>query len=198
MTPPSQDDLGAIADSPTATELTVVLKRSLRGLGFASFEYYWFTRSADRHVVYSLESRSSPRSRRRLWFDPFIQHCRIAYTPVVWQALSPDASVRKVVTWSPWKGLPIRVHSGVAIPVHGPDGGFGLLNARVAEDGAEAIPAEHVHSAHTRALAVYERLLARQDDPRFGLTCDLVDSQETARLAYETVEKSRLQPAAKH
>ena len=91
MKPPSHDDIGAIGYSLSATELSTHLHRSLSRLGFGTFEYYWFTHSADVALLYSVKSRGTAQARRRLWLDPFVQHCRIAYTPVVWQSLTPDA-----------------------------------------------------------------------------------------------------------
>lgn len=198
MNPPPFDDIGAVGRSGSATELSAQLTRLLRRLGFRTFEYYWFTYGGGGARLYSLGSRGSARTRRRLWLDPFVQHCRIAYTPVVWQALSPDASIRQVLTWSPWKGLPIRVHSGIAIPVHGPDCGFGLLTAAVAAPRSSPIPPENVHSAHAVAIAVYEVVLTNRDNRRFGLTCDVAELGEIAHQFQEEDEKARVQPVAKH
>jgi hypothetical protein len=196
--PPPFDDIGAVGRSGSATELSARLACSLRRLGFRTFEYHWFTWSTDGACLYSLGSRGSARTRRRLWLDPFVQHCRIAYTPVVWQALSPDASIRQVLTWSPWKGLPIRVHSGIAIPVHGPDRSFGLLTATVAAPRSRPIPPENVHTAHAMAIAVYEVVLTNRDNRRFGLTCDIAELDEITHQFREDDEKARVQPAAKH
>jgi hypothetical protein len=192
------NDIGSIGRSVSATELAIHLEGALRGWGFGRFEYLWFTRGVNDARIYGLGAEGRTALRSRLCLDPFIQHCRIAYTPVVWQSLSADASVRQVLTWSPWKGLPLRTHSGVAIPVHGPDGGFGLLNVSIASGRRDPVAADDVHRAHAAALAVYDTILANRDNPRFGLPSIAVDPGAMAVLLYENVEKARVLPAARH
>lgn len=195
MTEPQLDEINAIRRSATANELTVRLGTAFRRWGFGAFELDWFTRQAR---VYSLrEDAAAPQPGAR-WLDPFVQHCRVSYTPLVWQSLSPDSSVRRILVWSPWKGLPVQVRCGVAIPVHGPDGGFALVSAPVRRAAAVTIPPENVHSAHSAAIAAYEVMLANQDDAAFGLTGRAVDPRILAALMIEDGEKARVLPGTRH
>lgn len=196
------DDIGAIGRSTSAVELTTRLDQALRRRGFGGFEYLWLGLGAGGGArTCSLAGPDAPPGRDRPWLDPFVLHCRAAYTPVVWQWLSPDRAVRQQLVWSPWKGLPIRAQSGVAIPVHGPDGGFGLLSAAVASEttGPTGIVApEHVHCIHASAFAAYDVVLANHANPAFGLAYTALDGRDAAVLLYQDIEKARVLTGVAH
>jgi hypothetical protein len=190
--------IAAIGRSATVAELNHHLHKALHQWGFAGFEYYWFAARPGGDRIFTIGTRINGEEASQLCLHPFVHQCRMAYTPVVWEALSSDASVREMLLWSPWKGLPKMTNGGVAIPLHGPDTDFALLSATVTVRGGAAPSADHVHWVHAAALTAHHVAATNCENSRFGLDCVVIDGQRLTYLLGATGYGTRAAPAGRH
>lgn len=191
--------IAAIGQSATVAELNHRLNEALVRWGFAGFEYYWFAARPGGDRVFTIGTRIDGREATQLCLHPFVHQCRTAYTPVVWEALSADASMRRMLLWSPWKGLPKMASGGIAIPLHGPDTDFALLSVKLTVRGGTTAPsADRVHWAHAAALAAHNVAVANCENSHFGLDCVVIDGQRLTYLLGDTEQETRAAPAGRH
>lgn len=191
--------IAAIGRSATIAELNRHLHKAFVQWGFAEFEYYWFAARPGGDRIFTIGTRMDSAEATRLCLHPFVHQCRTSYTPVVWEALSADVSVRRMLLWSPWKGLPKMASGGVAIPLHGPGTDFALLSAKITMGAGRAAPsADHVHWAHAAALAAHNVAVANCENSQFGLDCVVIDGQRLTYLLGDTDGETRAAPAGRH
>mgnify|MGYP003700888501 CR=1 FL=1 len=199
MTSTESAGIEAIGRSATVAELNHHLHKAFVQWGFAGFEYYWFAARPGGDRIFTIGTRIDSEEATRLCLHPFVHQCRTAFTPVVWEALSADVSVRRMLLWSPWTGLPKMASGGVAIPLHGPDSDFALLSAKITMAAENPAPsADNVHWAHAAALTAHNVAVANCENSHFGLDCVVIDGQRLTYLLDETDQETRAAPAGRH
>ena len=98
------------------------------------FEKVLFAMSGSRHsrLEHAFFQTNHPRkwreryeAERFAYVDPTVSHCLLSTLPLVWQADTFRSPAQRAVYE---EGCAYGLHAGVSLPIHGPNGEFGMLS----------------------------------------------------------------------